>query len=95
MPRPLRRGGDRHSKAGVLSDELRDAEAEPSGAPSMRNNSERMRPTAALCASRRARSSGLRAQVPVHTLMLAVGRAMAEDANEGDLEAFLRDPVVA
>jgi hypothetical protein len=27
--------------------------------------------------------------------MMAVGRAMAEDANEGDLEDFLRDPVIA
>ena len=67
MLRPLWRDGDRHSKAGVLLAGLRDTEAEPSGAPSMRNNSERMRPTAALLASRRARSSGLRAQMPVHT----------------------------
>ncbi len=28
-------------------------------------------------------------------LMMAVGRAMAEDANEGDLENFLRNPVIA
>ena len=28
-------------------------------------------------------------------LTKAVGRAMAEDANEGDLEDFLRDPVIA
>jgi phage terminase large subunit-like protein len=28
-------------------------------------------------------------------LMMAVGRAMAEDAGEGDLEDFLRDPVIA
>ena len=28
-------------------------------------------------------------------LMMAVGRAMAEDANEGDLDDFLRDPVIA
>ena len=28
-------------------------------------------------------------------LMMAVGRAMAEDTNEGDLEDFLRDPVIA
>jgi phage terminase large subunit-like protein len=28
-------------------------------------------------------------------LMLAVGRAMAEDAGRGDLEDFLRDPVIA
>ena len=28
-------------------------------------------------------------------LMMAVGRAMAEDANEGDLEDFLRNPVIA
>ena len=28
-------------------------------------------------------------------LMMAVGRAMAEDANNGDLEDFLRDPVIA
>jgi phage terminase large subunit-like protein len=28
-------------------------------------------------------------------LMMAVGRAMAEDANEGDPEDFLRDPVIA
>jgi hypothetical protein len=48
MLRPLWRDGDRYSKAGVLLDELRDAEAEPSGAPSMRNNAERMRPMAAL-----------------------------------------------
>ncbi len=95
MLRPLWRDGDRYSKVGVLLDELRDAEAEPSGAPSMRNNSERMRPTAALCASKRARSSGPRAQMPVHTLRMVVGRAMAEDANEGDLEDFLRNPVMA
>ncbi len=95
MLRPLWRDGDRCSKAGVLLDEPRDAEAEPSGAPSMRNNSERMRPTAALCASRRVGSSGPRAQMPVHTLMMAVGRAMAEDASEGDLEDFLRNPVIA
>ena len=61
----------------------------------MRNNSERMRPTAALCASRRARSSGLRAQMPVHTLMMAVGRAMAEDGRQGDLMEFRRNPVIA
>jgi hypothetical protein len=94
MLRPLWRDGDRYSKVGVLLDELRDAEAEPSGAPSMRNNSERIRPTAALCASRRAGSSGLRAQMPVHTLMMAVGRAMAEDTNEGDLTDFLRNPLI-
>ena len=28
-------------------------------------------------------------------LMMAVGRAMAEDAGEGDLEDFLRNPVIA
>jgi phage terminase large subunit-like protein len=28
-------------------------------------------------------------------LMMAVGRAMAEDASEGDPEDFLRDPVIA
>ncbi len=28
-------------------------------------------------------------------LMMAVGRAMAEDASEGDLEDFLRNPVIA
>jgi hypothetical protein len=28
-------------------------------------------------------------------LMMAVGRAMAEDANEGDLQDFLRNPVIA
>ena len=28
-------------------------------------------------------------------LMMAVGRAMADDANEGDLEDFLRNPVIA
>jgi uncharacterized protein YbaA (DUF1428 family) len=28
-------------------------------------------------------------------LMMAVGRAMAEDANEGDLTDFLRDPLFA
>jgi phage terminase large subunit-like protein len=28
-------------------------------------------------------------------LMMAVGRAMAEDASEGDLEDFLRNPVFA
>ena len=28
-------------------------------------------------------------------LMMAVGRAMAEDASEGDLEDFLRNPVTA
>ncbi len=28
-------------------------------------------------------------------LMLAVGRAMAEDASEGDFMDFLRDPVIA
>ncbi len=28
-------------------------------------------------------------------LMMAVGRAMAEDTDEGDLEDFLRDPVTA
>ena len=28
-------------------------------------------------------------------LMIAVGRAMAEDASEGDLEDFLRNPVIA
>ncbi len=28
-------------------------------------------------------------------LMTAVGRAMAEDASEGDLEGFLRNPVIA
>ena len=28
-------------------------------------------------------------------LMMAVGRAMAEDASEGDLEDFLRHPVIA
>ena len=28
-------------------------------------------------------------------LMMAVGRAMAEDAGEGDPEDFLRDPVIA
>ena len=28
-------------------------------------------------------------------LMMAVGRAMAEDTKEGDLEDFLRDPVIA
>ncbi len=28
-------------------------------------------------------------------LIVAVGRAMAEDANEGDLEDFLRNPVIA
>ena len=95
MLRPLWRDGDRCSKAGVLLDEPRDAEAEPSGAPSMRNNSERMRPTAALCTSSRARSSGPRAQVPVHTLMMAVGRAMAEDDRQGDLMEFLRNPVIA
>jgi hypothetical protein len=33
--------------------------------------------------------------MPVHTLMMAVGRAMAEDTNEGDLEDFLRNPVIA
>jgi len=27
--------------------------------------------------------------------MMAVGRAMAEDAGEGDLEDFLRNPVIA
>ena len=95
MLRALWRDGDRHAKVGVLLDELRGAEAGPSGAPSMRNNSERMRPTAALCASRRARSSGPRAQMPAHTLMMAVGRAMAEDANEGEFEDFLRNPVIA
>ncbi len=29
------------------------------------------------------------------SLMMAVGRAMAEDANEGDLMDFLRNPVIA
>jgi len=29
------------------------------------------------------------------TLMMAVGRAMAEDTNEGDLTDFLRDPLIA
>ena len=28
-------------------------------------------------------------------LMMAVGRAMAEDTNEGDLLDFLRNPVIA
>jgi hypothetical protein len=28
-------------------------------------------------------------------LMLALGRAMAEDANEGDLTDFLRNPLIA
>ncbi len=28
-------------------------------------------------------------------LMMAVGRAMAENADEGDLEDFLRSPVIA
>jgi phage terminase large subunit-like protein len=28
-------------------------------------------------------------------LVMAVGRAMAEDTNEGDLEDFLRNPVIA
>ena len=28
-------------------------------------------------------------------LMMAVGRAMAEDASEGDLEDLLRNPVIA
>jgi hypothetical protein len=28
-------------------------------------------------------------------LMRAIGRAMAEDAKKGDLEDFLRDPVIA
>ena len=28
-------------------------------------------------------------------LMTAVGRAMAEDTNEGDLDGFLRNPVIA
>ena len=28
-------------------------------------------------------------------LMMAVGRAMAEDANEGGIEDFLRNPVIA
>ena len=28
-------------------------------------------------------------------LMMAFGRAMAEDASEGDLEDFLRNPVIA
>ena len=28
-------------------------------------------------------------------LMMAVGRAMAEDTNECDLEGFLRNPVIA
>jgi phage terminase large subunit-like protein len=28
-------------------------------------------------------------------LMMAVGRAMAEDTNEGDLTDFLRDPLMA
>ena len=28
-------------------------------------------------------------------LMMAVGRAMAEDTNEGDLTDFLRDPLIA
>ena len=28
-------------------------------------------------------------------LMMAVGRAMAEDANEGDFEDFLRNPAIA
>ncbi len=28
-------------------------------------------------------------------LMMAVGRAMAEDANEGDHEDFLRNPAIA
>ncbi len=28
-------------------------------------------------------------------LMMAVGCAMAEDTNEGDLEDFLRNPVIA
>ena len=28
-------------------------------------------------------------------LMMAVGRAMAEDDGQGDLEDFLRDPVIA
>ena len=28
-------------------------------------------------------------------LLMAVGRAMAEDASEGDLEDFLRNPVIA
>jgi hypothetical protein len=27
-------------------------------------------------------------------LMMAVGRAMAEDTDEGDLEDFLRNPVI-
>ncbi len=27
--------------------------------------------------------------------LAAIGRAMAEDANEGDLEEFLRNPVIA
>ena len=95
MLRPLWRDGDRYSKVGVLFDELRDAEGEPSGAPSMRSNSERMRPTAALCASRRVGSFGLRTQMPVHTLMMAIGRAMAEDGRQGDPMDFLRNPVIA
>ncbi len=28
-------------------------------------------------------------------LMMAVGRAMAEDASEGDVTDFLRDPLIA
>jgi hypothetical protein len=28
-------------------------------------------------------------------LMMAVGRAMTEDTNEGDLDDFLRDPLIA
>ena len=28
-------------------------------------------------------------------LMMALGRAMAEYANEGELKGFLRDPVIA
>jgi hypothetical protein len=28
-------------------------------------------------------------------LMIAVGRAMAEDTNEGDLTDFLRNPLIA
>ena len=28
-------------------------------------------------------------------LMMAIGRAMAEDAGEGDLKDFLRNPVIA
>ena len=28
-------------------------------------------------------------------LMMAIGRAMAKDASEGDLEDFLRNPVIA